>query len=102
MDLILGAIRATKSEIFVPGESTSSISECIDVLPAGAVNIYENTAMNKVHQAHVKSEVEAGRVKLMPMGYQAIIAHQNASEENSKPKRSAAETIALVLSQQTE
>lgn len=32
-DLIVGAVRATHGQIFVPGESTSMISEVIDTLP---------------------------------------------------------------------
>jgi hypothetical protein len=101
MDLILGAIRGTNSEIMVPGESTSSISESIDVLPAGAVTVYDNSAMNKVHQAHVKSEFEAGRIKLLPIGYKNVLKHEDRQEKVSTQKLSAAEAIAIMLSKQT-
>lgn len=61
---VLGALLTHPGELFVPGESTSMISETVDNLP-GQVTIYENGAMNSTHQAHVQSEFRAGRAGLL-------------------------------------
>lgn len=98
MDLVLGAIRATKSILLVPGESTSSISESIDVLPKGAVLVYQNTAMSDVHKAHVRSEIEAGRIQYLPLSYQRYIK-EHINSEGRPSNSSAAETIAYALMQ---
>ncbi len=98
MDLVLGAIRATQSVILVPGESTSSISESIAVLPPGTVIVYYNTAMNQVHTAHVQSELEAGRIKLLLQGFNVMREKKEGfSNPDLASKRSAAETIASAL-----
>lgn len=99
MDMILGLLRAHKAELFVPGESTSSISESIDVMPDHHVTIYENTAMNEMHKAHVKREVASARVSLLPLekdGYEYV---QRPSEDGLAPftKVSVAEQIAATL-----
>ncbi|MFN7709894.1 MAG: hypothetical protein ACK5O7_02885 [Holosporales bacterium] len=72
MDQILGALLSTAhAEILVPAESTSSVSEVIDVLkgaeqgsgnPAHKVTVYMNGAMNAAHEAHVSGEFFLGRV----------------------------------------
>lgn len=98
MDLLLGTVRATNSNILVPGESTSSISECIDVLPAGAVVVYHNTAMNAVHNAHVQSELQVGRIKFLQAGFQETCEQKNHNQDIT-PHFSASETIAAALSQ---
>ncbi len=64
-DLVVGALRASKGLLLVPGESTSMISEAIDVMPHNQVVVYPHGAMNAAHRAHVKSEFEAGRVWLL-------------------------------------
>jgi hypothetical protein len=98
MDLLLGAIRATKSAILVPGESTSSISESIDVLPQGSVTVYETKSMNNVHEAHVRSELDAGRIKFLAKGFKIIEEPKPAGESKALvTQRSAAETIAMAL-----
>jgi hypothetical protein len=94
MDLVLGALRQTQSSILVPGESTSSISECIDVLQPNAVSVYCNSAMNPVHEAHVKSEMGANRIKLLSLGFEDIKA---LIKIDAMPANSAAEIIARAL-----
>jgi hypothetical protein len=63
---ILGKILHTKeSQIWVPAESTSMISEIVDTLGLDKNNkilVYEHNAMSNVHKAHVKSEYDAGRI----------------------------------------
>lgn len=90
-DLVLGALLENDGKILVPGESTSVISEAIDVLPAGKVTIYTNGAMNDIHEKHVMSEVYAGRASLL-INYQ-VIQDFKAGEKQSSSK-SAAQTIA--------
>ncbi|MBA3813729.1 MAG: hypothetical protein H0X26_04455 [Alphaproteobacteria bacterium] len=96
MDLLLGAVNVTKGEMLVAGESTSSISESIDVMPAGAVIVYDTTSMNQVHNAHVKSELDTVRIKYLPMGYNGLTENKEASVDTAQ-KSSAAETIAAAL-----
>jgi hypothetical protein len=100
-DLVIGAVRATKGQMIVPGESTSVVSETIDMMSSesndtmlpGKVIVYHNNAMNHVHYAHVKSELAAGRVSVLE-NYQDI----RISKSNSKePKPSATEVIAQKL-----
>jgi mitochondrial fission protein ELM1 len=64
-DLVLGAVIATKGEIFVPGDSTSMISEAIDTMAPQRVIVYENSAMNEVHHSHIASEFKAGRAAIL-------------------------------------
>jgi hypothetical protein len=66
---VLGALLGTPAELFVPGESTSMVSETVDHFP-GHVTIYENGAMNSSHQAHVQSEFQAGRASLLTRSLQ--------------------------------
>ena len=98
MNLLLGAIRATRSSILVPGESTTAISECIDVLEPKSVIVYKNDAMNKSHIDHVESELKAGRIKVLETGYEdlASLLNQNekvSNQEGNTARASAAEKI---------
>ncbi len=98
MDLILGALRATSSEILVPGESTSTISETIDVLSQNKVTVYHNTAMNDVHRAHIESELRNGRIHYLNEGFKAVPqAELTLKNPQESQKISAAETIVKVL-----
>ncbi len=100
MDLLLGAVRAKDGEILVAGESTSSISESIDVLPDGAVIVYDTTSMNQVHNAHVKSELDAGRIKYLQRGYCELVENKETPDNTDTARaHSAAETIASSLIQ---
>lgn len=93
-DLILGALLENDGKILVPGESTSVISEAIDVLPAGKVTIYTNGAMNEIHEKHVKSEADAGRASLL-LDYQNFQDLKTGeSGEAQVSSKSAAKTIA--------
>ncbi|MBY0272967.1 MAG: hypothetical protein K2X02_06120 [Alphaproteobacteria bacterium] len=90
-DLVLGALLENEGKILVPGESTSVISEAIDVLPAGKVTIYNNNAMNEIHEKHVKSEADAGRASFL-LDYQTF--QDLKSGEKQASSKSAAQTIA--------
>lgn len=100
-DLVAGAVRTTKGKMIVPGESTSVVSEAIDILPfesidtmpPGKVLVYHNSAMNDVHHAHVKSELEAGRVSVLE-NYQDI---KVPDSDDVEPKPSAAKVVAQEL-----
>ena len=63
--VVLGALCATKSPIFVAGESTSMVSETADCLSPGFVTAYTNGAMNENHHKHCASEQAAGRVNIL-------------------------------------
>jgi mitochondrial fission protein ELM1 len=60
----LGFALEKHAEVFVPGESTSMISEAVDNLSADEVIIVSNDAMNKTHEAHVRSVLDTGHAKL--------------------------------------
>lgn len=92
-DLALGAAKATQSQILVPAESTSMASEAIDTMPQNGVILYENSAMNEVHYAHMNSELDAGRASILK-DYQQIITPVTESNES---KASAASVIAKKL-----
>ncbi len=64
-ELVVGALRATNGIILIPGDSTSMISEAIDMLPLGKVIVYETHAMNEVHKAHLISELAVGRISVL-------------------------------------
>ena len=90
---VLGTIaRQEDSMIFVPGESTSMISECIDTLP-GKVTIFTHEAMSEVHHAHVESEYEAARARISDQG--------EGWRRKSRPDQvpSAAQIIAQAIGQ---
>ncbi|WP_375318631.1 hypothetical protein [Candidatus Tisiphia endosymbiont of Oplodontha viridula] len=63
---ILGAVLYNKhSLIIVPGESTSMVSETVDMLPAKSVTVYYNSTMNETHKRHIKNEFDKGRVSVI-------------------------------------
>nr|MBP9692476.1 hypothetical protein [Alphaproteobacteria bacterium] len=72
-ELVVGALRATNGIILIPGDSTSMISEAIDMLPLGKVIVYETHAMNEIHKAHIISELALGRISILE-NYQHIKA----------------------------
>ncbi|MBS0272014.1 MAG: hypothetical protein JSR85_05140 [Proteobacteria bacterium] len=92
-DLVIGAVKAKDGTIIVPGESTSMISEAIDTLPAKSVLIYEDSAMNEAHRAHVESELTAGRASILKNYCEIEVPSLNSSE----PKAGAAKVIAEKL-----
>lgn len=92
-DLVIGAVKATGGMIIVPGESTSMISESIDTLPSKSVLIYEDSAMNEVHSAHVASELAAGRASVLKNYCEIEAPPLNRAD----PKSGAAKVIAEKL-----
>jgi len=92
-ELVTGALHSHAGLLLVPGESTSMISEAIDILSPDKVLVYKNAAMNEVHEAHVNSELAAGRVAVLENYNQTKEPHKSSS--GSTPK--AAEVIAQTL-----
>jgi len=92
-DLVVGALRANDGDLLVPGESTSVISEAIDTMAPGKVLVYENGAMNEVHNAHVQSELNAGRISVLT-GYKNL---EFPKTDSSSPTPGAAQVIAQKL-----
>lgn len=101
-DLVAGAVRTTKGKMIIPGESTLTVSETIDVMPFESIDtmppgkafVYHNAAMNDVHRAHVASEQEAGRVSILE-NYEKI----TPASEPAKAQPSASTVIAQELLQ---
>ncbi len=92
-ELVIGALKTKEGLLLVPGESTSMISEAIDTLPSEKVLVYTNAAMNEAHEAHVNSELEAGRVAILE-NYRHI---KNPQRSSDTPPPSAARVIAQRL-----
>ncbi|MBI2707790.1 MAG: mitochondrial fission ELM1 family protein [Proteobacteria bacterium] len=92
-ELVVGALQTQEGLLLVPGESTSMISEAIDTLPSEKVLVYKNAAMNDVHEAHVASELAAGRVTVLE-NYRHINKLQSSP---AGPPSSAAMIIAQRL-----
>lgn len=59
---IIGLLLKKGGDIWVPGESTSMISETLDVIPH-SVTIYAHEAMKPHHHDHIKAEIKSGRAK---------------------------------------
>lgn len=95
MDRVLGIIKlaGNKNVFFVPGDSTSSVSETIDVVGPMKVIAYWNTAMNTTHQAHIDSEYNAGRLAYLN---EFFIMNPIIKNDNSQSS-SAAEQVANTL-----
>ena len=95
MDILFGAIRATSSEILLPAESTSLISEAIDVLSSNSTIVYETTSMNKIHKAHIGIEFKEGRIRLLSKDFNKLSEILNKGE--NLLTSNAAEKIASKL-----
>ncbi|HUX78706.1 MAG TPA: hypothetical protein VMW10_03015 [Alphaproteobacteria bacterium] len=91
-DLALGAVKATRGRIIVPGDSTSMVSEAIDTLCPGHVLVYESSAMNEVHHAHIASELAAGRAYVLT-NYNDV----SCETKKGEPKPGAATVISQRL-----
>lgn len=86
-------LHATNSKIFVPGESTSMISEIVDSVGSNEkhqIFAYENSAMTRVHKAHISSEHAAGRINVISKNGGMI---QQITAKDAK-EHSAAKAIA--------
>jgi hypothetical protein len=103
--VVLGALLATKSPIFVAGESTSMVSETADCLPKGLVTAYTNTAMNENHHKHCLSEKEAGRINILENTdgkWQLFKANEIGDSKASRPaSQIIAEAIRERLAEKT-
>ena len=95
---LLGAVaRHPGSQAYLPGESTSMISEGYDCLPSGSVTIYDTTAMNHAHHAHVSSLCAAGYAHRLSLTNRGDLAFNHSNPLIScKPlqSRSAAQIVA--------
>ncbi|MGV2432706.1 MAG UNVERIFIED_CONTAM: hypothetical protein LVQ98_05200 [Rickettsiaceae bacterium] len=92
-ELIYGAVIYNKdSKIFVPGESTSMVSEAVDIMPSYAVTIYHNAAMNDNHYKHVKAELRSGRASVMDLSMKIV-----KPKRSTKKAPSASAQIAKVI-----
>jgi len=90
--VVLGALQATKSPVFVAGESTSMVSETADCLP-GLVTVYTHSAMNGNHQNHCESEYAAGRVSILENHGGIWKLRESVANNPSQDNRPAAQII---------
>lgn len=89
---LLHATKQTpKSSVLVPGESTSMISECCDMLPREAVLVVPNNAMNNNHKSHVKSVIDSSYAMSLDVESNEISSNLAAAILQRQP---AAATIA--------
>ncbi len=96
-ELMFGAIlKNPGSKILVPGESTSMISESIDLLPKGSIIIYQNSAMNESHNKHTKAEFDNGRASCMDLNMNVAHPIVTASVTRSAAELSAEAIYQLV------
>ena len=62
---LLGAVLDVGGHVYIPGESTSMVSEACDLLPPQKVIVFENSAMNYAHKRHMYSTYENGYANLL-------------------------------------
>ena len=93
---VYGAVIENGGSIFIPGESTTMVSEAVDNFAKGSVTIYQNNAMNKTHLKHVRAEQKHGRIKLLNLDFRPVKSSP-AKETGSLQDESAATTIAKAV-----
>jgi hypothetical protein len=93
---LLGAVAATPgSRILLAGESISALTEAYNLLPAGAVIVYTNNAMNPDHYRYLQSLDKNGQVHVLEMAEAANnsisfdLKPQNNQEGNTKYPRAS-------------
>jgi hypothetical protein len=86
---IMAVILKNKGFMIVPGESTSSISEIMAVMPAV---IYENDAMNTVHKMFVDKAISSNIAILWPN-----LPDQNLMETYAPPQPQAVMVVKKLL-----
>lgn len=61
-------LHSLESKIFIPGESTSMVSEIVDTVGSNdkhKIFVYEHSAINKNHKSHILEEHKNGRIFLL-------------------------------------
>lgn len=81
-ELVTGALRATQGHILIPGDSTSMISEAIDMLPPNKVIANETGSMNEVHKAPFISELAMNRISILENYYHFKATALNSTISN--------------------
>ncbi len=89
--LLYSTIITPESLVLVPGESTSMISECCDMLPYESILVVQNKAMNDNHHSHVSSVIESGYARSLNIESAEISENLTTT---SQTRKSAAATIA--------
>ncbi|WP_010301132.1 ELM1/GtrOC1 family putative glycosyltransferase [Candidatus Odyssella thessalonicensis] len=94
---IYGAVLHTQGALFVPGESTSMVSESVDNLEKGQVYVYPADSMNENHMAHVKMEQQHGRIKLLDTDFNEIPSASGTSVLNKTAAQVIADEVIKML-----
>ncbi|MEY3196995.1 MAG: hypothetical protein RLZZ59_363 [Pseudomonadota bacterium] len=94
---VLGKLTDVKdATLWVPGESTSMISETIDTLGGDKkvkILVYEHSAMSKVHKSHVKSEHAVYRVRVVSSDGKMSELTESSEVSTASAAKSAADVI---------
>lgn len=77
--------------VYIPGESTSMVSEAVDNFGPTRVIVYKNKAMNPTHLKHVELEQESDRIKLLDEKFEEV---PTAKKSEAPVTDSASMTIA--------
>lgn len=62
---LLGAVSAKEGKAYMPGDSTSMISQATQNLKPGAVVIFDFNGLYDIHKAHMEEENKKGRVDVL-------------------------------------
>ncbi len=82
---LLYSVQKTGGQIYVPGESTSMISEACDFLSPKNVVVYNHEAMNTEHYKFVKYMFRSGRFKFLDMQGQIMRAEETVLQQKHLP-----------------
>jgi len=68
-DALLGLTYENEnSTVYVPGESTSMISEALTLFNADRIRLYETNSMNSIHHRHLHNSIAAFALKHLKLG----------------------------------
>lgn len=95
----LGALqKSSRSELYLPGESTSMISEAVDTLSGDngdrSITIIMHSAMNESHSTFVQALQEKNIISILTKDNQLIAARKDLDTSENEPYVSARDMVA--------
>lgn len=95
---IMGAVAATPgSTVYLPGESTSMLTEGVENLKPGTIMAYDTGAMNEAHRKQVKSLEDALLVSTLKWKKPGVTSKMHLLYPHHTSPQPAAETVATHL-----
>jgi mitochondrial fission protein ELM1 len=99
---ILGATSNPNTPNFITGDSTSMVTEMLDMLPKGSVFVVKVDSMNNTHQRHMQAVVAAGMahglsIDLTSNSIQPFVVDTTSKNHASMPAAKALATEILFL-----